>query len=1377
MKFGSKLRFKGSAFIGTLTVFVLLMSLAVFAAPGNPFPQEFTQSDGSVIILTVGGDESFNWFEDRHGNIVLFDVVSRNFTYAYIRDGELLPNPAHIVGQAPMPFSPFGTESLPVIRFDDIVPLILAAERIEPIFDFETFVERHSLFNHLGFDGEGNARFARGGRPGEITPIIPERVTQEIFPVLIEFTQPIMVGETAHYAMFRDSRHEDRFGVPIFEHIYEDLPGMEPGTTATAFWGRKFFDRYNPTGSIVGYFDEQAFGVISRGDDNTFFAPSPVIPNLLPGAEGNRVTGTLRNFNANNLAAFAQNEIGYEVYVDTKWNIIRVTFDMRHPAPSNNSQMTREIIAAAMNVVLYDDNDRPRNPDIWPRTANNVAAIPAHVHPYAIIAGFDAASGNGAGLGQTWAHAWSMTGNGSAAWVDRNTSGMRKRWSQRAYAHNGEIFNGGRFTIGANNFLFGTMDIGVIAHELGHTLGVGDTYDTAGNSLSLRPYSLMAHGSWGTVIDEIPGSTPTRIDPLHMIEMGMIHPDQIIIVESIEDFEVTLHPFYLSDSFYEDMHLNTPVGSPRPEGTKFFPINNVPNPDYNILMIWAPEHRAAFHEAFAGTSAVHARQVPTEFFLLDVRLPMGFDRGMTRYGIGVNKANERLDPRGFDHTAIVDSRAVQGMFPGAPATTPENNGFMIDGGILVFHYDRTASPTSFNPQNANFRHKRANLIPADGSDLLFHQNNVSYNASYGTNYATHDYFVNMDHFFSNDLTRSVVAANIAPGGGNVSTLSTAYERYREEYIYARGIRLNRLSNGFRLSGDIDLTDPSTWAGGTFGLGEPTGYQKLPAPLPGAPGSNALIFEPNQPNTFPVSHFYDRNWPGTGNANINASRGNRNGGIPSGFDLEFPDSRFDAIENGMRVINRVWDVEINLYLDGEPFVDSGKEFVLRLAQYEPHQNAHALIRSQHLPIRSHPASLSWAEGTNVVTTRVTNGDWKIFAIIDGVEVDTHHMVTVFEGLHTDVTIDFGYFQRASLLVENYVFEVSDALVTIEAVERNLEEQLVELFAEYNINLEPVVNQWRITHGGDGRYFLMDPNSERNANAPLDVIIVPSGLITFADVVAVLSEAAPPILPVNFRETPEETITALRVFVLSLFDEDAEFAFDITDIRQWAVALGGNGEFFLMDPDSSTNLNHQIVVYPVLDARAFDNGTFFRIWPEGGLRIPFEAEITAIDQDGNDVPVTKHQMWEDVFAGNEVFGSFDISKEIMWQSLTFTIRVFGQEWSVELENDMFALPPVLSYTVFAEDWRESINLRFFLDGVPVEIPLADMELIVDGILIENIRDYTLNIAGWQTAHNTVFICKLRHNWQHLSFSVTAHGQTLSFEFTNSMFDPPVEELDAE
>jgi hypothetical protein len=272
-----------------------------------------------------------------------------------------------------------------------------------------------------------------------------------------------------------------------------------------------------------------------------------------------------------------------------------------------------------------------------------------------------------------------------------------------------------------------------------------------------------------------------------------------------------------------------------------------------------------------------------------------------------------------------------------------------------------------------------------------------------------------------------------------------------------------------------------------------------------------------------------------------------------------------------------------------------------------------------------------------------------------------------------------FERAIALIEKHevVFEVSEDIVTIEEIERELEKQLIEFFESHNNNFDPQVLQWRLADNGNGEFFLMDPDRARNANHQLRVIFIEGEFVSFAQAVARIEAADIPRLPRNYRETPAATISTLTEFVFGLLEESEEFAFNVS-ILQWETAVGGNGEFFLMDP-SGANANHQIaVVYDVL----------------------------------------------------------------------------------------------LTYTLFAEDWRESINLRFFLDGEPVEIPLTNMELIVDGVLIDNIRDYTLNIADWQTAHHTVFICKVRHNWEHLTFSVTTHGQTLFFEFTNSMFVPPPE-----
>ncbi|MCL2397627.1 MAG: InlB B-repeat-containing protein, partial [Defluviitaleaceae bacterium] len=1022
----------------------MLLATVIYAVPANPFPQPMRQADGSIVYILGGGDERFNWLECENGFVVAFDLETQNFTYAYIDGGQLHANPDAIVGQAQQGLA---RSAQPRLTMNDVIHLWYEADPVfEGFGDFPTFRDTYSMFNFLYEGEDGSVRFAQyiesAMRPGQIVPIWGERQTQHILPVMIEFTEPLIVGGTEQFARFRDSRYVEEYGRPIFRYIYEDLPGIPAGTTATQYWGRKFFDINNPTGSVVHYFNEQAFGVLDPNDpDDQFFIPAPEIQTMFP--EGvNRVTG-VRSKNAGTGLVF--NNVAYEVYLDREWNIFRITLHMAHPSPINNGTNTNRLISLALDLIMYDDYGRDRNPAAqnWTRTGSGghsaTNGIPPWVHLYGIIAGYDGSSNNGFGLGQTWGHMSTTANPGTGfphGWQNNSpATGNRKRWAGRVYAQNGELFNGNPLTIGTNQLPFATMSIGIITHEFGHTLGIWDTYDTAGNSLSLRPYSLMAHGSWGTVIDEVPGSTPTRLDPLHMLELGMLRPDQLIIVESIEDFDAVLHPFYLSDSFFYDKRLDTPVGSYIPGGTKFLPVNNVPNPDFNILMIWAPEHRAVFDATFAtrgnatlGTT--HARLVPTEFFLAEFRLPMGYDRGMTRYGIGVNSVPYPDDPRFFHHTARVDARAMHGQWPGAPALTAHNNAAMIDGGVLLFHYDRSASPTGGNPQNANLHHKRADLILADGSDLLRHANNISWNVSYGAHYASHDYFVNQDHFFSASLTRSVIAAlphspvQLAQGigapliRGDGSAL--AYQAYAEANLYAAGVRLNRLFSGFSLNAGANPADPSTWQYGTFGRGPETGYAKMDVqtPMPGTviPASNTnFVWSPGERNTFPTAHFYDRTWTGNNDAGRHASRHARTGNTPSGMDLVFHNTRLEAIEldqegrtRGMRVTNRVWDVNIEVFLNGQPDAGHNREFVLRLAQYNPQVSsgpawAVGLYREPVLPIRNHADSVSRAG--NVVTIGVTNGEWKIFELVGGEEVFTGYTVIVYEGRHTPVQLHY------------------------------------------------------------------------------------------------------------------------------------------------------------------------------------------------------------------------------------------------------------------------------------------------------------------------------------------------------------------------------------
>ena len=72
--------------------------------------------------------------------------------------------------------------------------------------------------------------------------------------------------------------------------------------------------------------------------------------------------------------------------------------------------------------------------------------------------------------------------------------------------------------------------IGVLAHELGHLLGLDDLYDTSSSAKAGQgdgPWSLMADGNWNGYPA---GSSPAELDPFSRIFLGWIDPQ--VIAES-----------------------------------------------------------------------------------------------------------------------------------------------------------------------------------------------------------------------------------------------------------------------------------------------------------------------------------------------------------------------------------------------------------------------------------------------------------------------------------------------------------------------------------------------------------------------------------------------------------------------------------------------------------------------------------------------------------------------------------------------------------------------------------------------------------------------------------------------------------------------------
>lgn len=64
--------------------------------------------------------------------------------------------------------------------------------------------------------------------------------------------------------------------------------------------------------------------------------------------------------------------------------------------------------------------------------------------------------------------------------------------------------------------------IGTFAHELGHTLGLDDLYDTTGASIGLGSSSLMASG-----VNLLDGYLPAHFDPYSLTRLGVIQPQVV----------------------------------------------------------------------------------------------------------------------------------------------------------------------------------------------------------------------------------------------------------------------------------------------------------------------------------------------------------------------------------------------------------------------------------------------------------------------------------------------------------------------------------------------------------------------------------------------------------------------------------------------------------------------------------------------------------------------------------------------------------------------------------------------------------------------------------------------------------------------------------
>ncbi|MBC1501202.1 M6 family metalloprotease domain-containing protein [Listeria weihenstephanensis] len=172
-----------------------------------------------------------------------------------------------------------------------------------------------------------------------------------------------------------------------------------------------------------------------------------------------------------------------------------------------NNTITKEALIAANASVDFSQYDTNKDGKI---EANEL-------HIMTIIAGQEASAG---GTGKaTWGHQGTFT-------------------SLDVPNLDGKIFD--TFTQFGEMHGTNQASVGIIAHEMGHDLGLPDLYNIYNTGAGLGQYSVMGGGSWGAIGSAQSGSTPVHFDAYSKMKLGVIEPSVISVnaTQSVDLFSM-----------------------------------------------------------------------------------------------------------------------------------------------------------------------------------------------------------------------------------------------------------------------------------------------------------------------------------------------------------------------------------------------------------------------------------------------------------------------------------------------------------------------------------------------------------------------------------------------------------------------------------------------------------------------------------------------------------------------------------------------------------------------------------------------------------------------------------------------------------------------
>ncbi|MDR0221528.1 MAG: M6 family metalloprotease domain-containing protein, partial [Lachnospiraceae bacterium] len=529
---------------------VAAFGLRATAAPANPFPVEVEQADGSVITVRGFGDEFFHWTEADDGYVVAFDIASQNWCYAYIYDNEILPGPEIVGGglveareTAIDSEDEQATESANDSNNEQAAETIIdsegeqAAETAAPSDDDETTATTETT--------ETDSVGAVVNRPlpdPAAPPVIPPRITAADLQGLIAaadtaaHTQTIPgSGAGGGYSTTSQAGSVANWNPALLVILIEyDNASM---VKDISHWHDHFFNTAPGYNSVNNFYLENSAGAFQYRPAT--FSQSGAITDSLPAGVASI---TVQN------------------------GVAKVKLNKNHPG---NIQATigADITAAYNAIRGYINFSAFPYSDYYGYIKSSDFTVTT------VIAGWELSnSANSSRQQAVWAHARSSTFNNDPIILSVRATDKELL----SYTTQGEIYSG-PMDAGAV-----PMGIGVTAHELGHTFGLPDLYDTSSNSEGVGPYSVMASGSWTAAEGETPGYTPTHFDAWSKVFLGFVEPAVI------------------ASGDYRRVNVNSIGASPA---------------DYNVVKVTDPVNES-------------------QYFLIENRGLTGYDSGLYRYYIG-----------------------------------------------------------------------------------------------------------------------------------------------------------------------------------------------------------------------------------------------------------------------------------------------------------------------------------------------------------------------------------------------------------------------------------------------------------------------------------------------------------------------------------------------------------------------------------------------------------------------------------------------------------------------------------------------------------------------------------------------------------------------